>query len=71
MWQSEETKSARNGIEYLGGLLTWCNDYSQDTKCRIITKATGAMAGFSIIWKRKVMRVEANLETGDTKNVQP
>ena len=48
-------------FEYLGSLLTWDNDCSQEIKRRI-AKATGAMEGFKTIWKSKVMKVETKLE---------
>ena len=48
-------------FEYLGSLLTWDNNCSEEIKRRI-GKATGAMASVKHIWNSKKLRIDNKLK---------
>ena len=48
-------------FEYLGSLLTWENNCSDEIKRRI-GKATGTMASLKHIWNSKKLRIENKLK---------
>ena len=48
-------------FEYLGSLLTWDNNYSEEIKRRI-GKATGAMSSLKHIWNTKKITVKSKLK---------
>ena len=48
-------------FEYLGSLLTWDKNCSEEIK-RIIGKATGALASLKHIWNSKKLRIDNKLK---------
>jgi hypothetical protein len=58
--EHEEIESVDQFI-YLGSLITWDNDDSKEIRRRIGV-ASGAMAGFSKIWRSKEIRIHVKLE---------
>ena len=47
-------------FEYLGSVVTWDNDCSNDIQRRI-QKASGAITGLNTVWKRKGISIETKL----------
>ena len=58
---SEETIENVNKFEYLGSLLTWDNNCTEDIKRRI-SKATGALASLKHIISNGKIKVESKIE---------